>query len=134
MEKTNYGRDLARVFKEWKITDSELATSGLYNEILFARANGIDLVLKIPITVLKKPFTSKPIWTDDAVRFLTNMDDNDFIFEIPSDLNQNHKDINKNFRLKVMNYRGQNTVLISNPVVGSFGFFRHDEISSIEVK
>ena len=134
MERPGFNNDLEKLLNRWKEYPSEQII-GLRYAILFARTNGIDLVLKIPKSVLRKTGPIKPISENDATMYSSDIDKNNFIFNIPSDFGIESIQRGKRFKLEILNYRDFGpSVLIKSDTLGVFGVFLPDEVASIDVK
>lgn len=133
MERPGFNNDLEKLLNRWKEYPSEQII-GLRYAILFARTNGIDLVLKIPKSVLNNTGPTKAIGEADVITY-SSSDKKNFIFDIPSEIESDQIQRSKRLRLEVSNYRDFGPhILIKNDTVGVFGAFPPNEVASIEVK
>jgi hypothetical protein len=136
MERSEFGQNLTKAFEVWKegrATKADVESLG--EAINFAMANGIDLVLKVPKSVLDKTADTRPILRQDAIFFSTGTDGDLLVFDIPSEINK-YSIGSRALELKaIANYRDFGPcVLLKSRSVGTFGSFLPGEVASIEPK
>lgn len=139
MEIENFGQDLSSKFDAWNKgnpTKEQIAELG--KAIQFAAANGIDLVVKMPKNTVHKKSGTKAIKLEDAIKFSSGTDEENIIFEIPSNMNIRDRGHSKQIKLGVKEeYLSLGTVIqMRNEKTGDgmFAAFVPGELLSIGVK
>ena len=134
MERSEFRKNLVNSFEVWKKGKATSADiDKLDKAIKFAWENGIDLVLKVPRSLIDKTCGARSMSKDDAMDFSRNLGGSLFIFDIPSENNRRSEWRNQ-LRLKaVAKYRDLGPcVLLQDRFIGTFGTFLPGEIASIE--
>ena len=136
MERSEFRENLTKAFEVWKEGKATAAdVANLNSAINFAMRNGIDLVLKIPKSVVDKTADTRPMLKQDALFFSSGNDVENLLFDIPAEINS-HNIGSRALELKVIpEYRDWGPcVLLKSRSIGTFGTFLPSEIASIEPK
>ncbi|MCX6704600.1 MAG: hypothetical protein NTZ07_04130 [Candidatus Woesebacteria bacterium] len=137
MERLDICEKLSGAFGDWKSGQKGPEVVDALNEaIQFARNNGIDLVLKVPKSVLDKPAIIVPILKHDVISYSSGVEKSHFIFEIPSELSKSKIGYSKKLSLIAAESLGASaTVLIlKHQDRGFFGMFKPDQVEALQPK
>ena len=136
MERSEFGQNLTKAFEVWKEGKATVDdTKNLDRAFKFAFANGIDLVIKMPKSVLNQPVDTIPILRQDAIFFSTGLEGDFLLFDVPSMMNEKFTG-SKRLGLRAKDVDGLGTCIELNSMAMGVpvATFLPDEIASIELK
>jgi len=136
MERLEFELNFTKAFEAWKKGDATVAEiADLSKAVDFARANGIDLFIKVPKCVLDETAATRPMLRQDAIDFTTGIEDDLLVFSIPAQINK-HSFGSRGLEMKVASdYRDfESCILLRNRSVGTFAVLLPSEVASIGLK